>query len=387
MNAAVIRQEQRRAFIDKASMPGEFYAFQKRRIIMWQKGITLSTAALLIGLVTSDGMAAPGRDYISIVGSSTVYPFATTVAEQFGRATRFKTPKIESTGSGGGMKLFCAGSAINTPDITNASRRIKYSEYVKCLNNGVTKITEVKIGYDGIVLANAKSAPRMHLSKKDIFLALAKEVPAPSGAEKLVPNPYQTWQEVNPSLPATRIEVLGPPPTSGTRDAFVELAMEGGCKKIGWIKAIKKQDAGKFKVICHTVREDGAYIEAGENDNLIVQKLEANPKALGIFGFSYLDQNGDRIQGSLVDGEEPTFENIAAGKYPVSRPLYLYIKNAHVGVVPGMAEYIAEFTSDKAWGPEGYLTDKGLIPMPDAERKTFAADARALKPLTLDNRE
>ncbi len=354
---------------------------------MWKKGITLSTAALLIGLVTSDGMAAPGRDYISIVGSSTVYPFATTVAEQFGRATRFKTPKIESTGSGGGMKLFCAGSAINTPDITNASRRIKYSEYVKCLNNGVTKITEVKIGYDGIVLANAKSAPRMHLSKKDIFLALAKEVPDPSGTEKLVPNPYQTWQEVNPSLPATRIEVLGPPPTSGTRDAFVELAMEGGCKKIGWIKAIKKQDARKFKVICHTVREDGAYIEAGENDNLIVQKLEANPKALGIFGFSYLDQNGDRIQGSLVDGEEPTFENIAAGKYPVSRPLYLYIKNAHVGVVPGMAEYIAEFTSDKAWGPEGYLTDKGLIPMPDAERKTFAADARALKPLTLDNRE
>jgi phosphate transport system substrate-binding protein len=310
------------------------------------------------------------------VGSSTVYPFATTVAEQFGKTSKFKTPKVESTGSGGGMKLFCAGSGIETPDITNASRRIKLSEYEKCQKNGVTEITEVKIGYDGIVLANSKETPQMSLTKKDIYLALAKDVPDPKGGEKLVANPYITWQEVNPALPDTKIEVLGPPPTSGTRDAFVELAMEGGCKTFNWVKAIKKEDKKRYKSICHTVREDGAYIEAGENDNLIVQKLEANPKALGIFGFSFLDQNGDKIQGSLVGGQAPTFENIAAGNYPVSRPLYFYVKNAHVGVVPGMREFLSEFTSNKAWGEEGYLADKGLIPMPAEERKQFAGAVR-----------
>ncbi|HHD62817.1 MAG TPA: PstS family phosphate ABC transporter substrate-binding protein [Desulfobulbaceae bacterium] len=349
---------------------------------MLKKGLTLMAASLLIGSLAQNSQAA-GRNYIAIVGSSTVYPFATTVAEQFGKTTRFKTPKIESTGSGGGMKLFCAGNGIDTPDITNASRRIKKSEYEKCQKNGVKGITEVKIGYDGIVLANAKSAPQMKLTKKDIFLALAKDVPDPKGGEKLVANPYKTWKDVNPSLPDNKIEVMGPPPTSGTRDAFAELAMEGGCKKIGWIKAIKKKDKKQYKGICHTVREDGAYIEAGENDNLIVQKLEANPMALGIFGFSYLDQNADKIQGSIVGGQAPTFENIAAGKYPVSRPLYFYIKDSHVGVVPGIPEYVAEFTSEKAWGPDGYLADKGLIPAPDAERKQFAADAGALKPLVL----
>ncbi len=350
---------------------------------MWKKAVSLAAVSIILGSSASSLFAASGRDYIAIVGSSTVYPFATTVAERFGKSTRYKTPKIESTGSGGGMKLFCAGSGIDTPDITNASRRIKMSEYEKCQKNGVKKITEVKIGYDGIVLANAKSAPQMTLTKKDIYLALAKDVPDPKGGEHLVANPYTTWKEVNPTLPDTKIEVLGPPPTSGTRDAFVELAMEGGCKKIDWIKALKKKDKKQFKAICHTVREDGGYIEAGENDNLIVQKLVANPAALGIFGFSYLDQNGDKIQGSIVGGEKPTFENIASGKYPVSRPLYFYVKNAHVGVVPGMSEYLAEFTSDKAWGEEGYLSDKGLIPMPTAERKQFAAAAAALTPLVL----
>lgn len=350
---------------------------------MWKKSVTFAVATLVLGAIAPDVNAASGRNYITIVGSSTVYPFATTVAEQFGRTSKFKTPKIESTGSGGGMKLFCAGLGIDTPDITNASRRIKKSEYEKCQKNGVKEIVEVKIGYDGIVLANSKTGPKMDLSKKDIYLALAKDVPDPKGDKKLVANPYTTWKEVNPKLPDTKIEVLGPPPTSGTRDAFVELAMEGGCKQIGWIKALKKEDKNRFKSICHTVREDGAYIEAGENDNLIVQKLEANPKAIGIFGFSYLDQNGDKIQGSLVGGEEPTFENIAAGNYPVSRPLYFYVKSAHVGVVPGMTEYLAEFTSDKAWGEEGYLADKGLIPMPAEERKQFAAQAKALKPLVL----
>lgn len=350
---------------------------------MLKKGLILTAASLLAVSAVSTVQAASGRDYISIVGSSTVYPFATTVAEQFGKTSKFKTPKIESTGSGGGMKLFCAGSGIETPDITNASRRIKSSEYEKCQKNGVKEIIEVKIGYDGIVLANSKKAGQMTLSKKDIFLGLAKDVPNPNGEEKLIPNPYKTWKDVNPALPATKIEVLGPPPTSGTRDAFAELAMEGGCKQIGWIKALKKKDKKYFKAVCHTLREDGAYIEAGENDNLIVQKLVANPKAIGIFGFSFLDQNGDKIQGSIIGGEEPTFENIAAGKYPVSRPLYFYVKKAHMGVVPGMAEYLDAFSSDKAWGEEGYLADKGLIPMPKAERKQFLSDIKSAKNLVL----
>jgi phosphate transport system substrate-binding protein len=328
---------------------------------------------------------ASARDYISIVGSSTVYPFATVVAEQFGKTTQYKTPKIESTGSGGGLKLFCAGVGVETPDITNASRRIKSSEVERCAQHGVKEIVEVKVGYDGIALANSKAAPRFSVSRKDLFLALAKQVPDPTHPDsgKLVDNPYQTWKQVNPRLPDMTIEVLGPPPTSGTRDAFAELAMEGGCKKIGWIKAMKKKDKKRYKSICHTLREDGKYIEAGENDNLIVQKLEANPNALGIFGFSFLDQNSDKVQGSLVDGQAPTFEKIAEGSYPVSRPLYFYVKKAHVGKIPGIEAYLAEFTSEKAWGDEGYLADKGLIPMPGEERKAFMQDVAAMKSLKL----
>jgi len=204
-------------------------------------------------------------------------------------------------------------------------------------------------------------------------------VPDPAGSEKLVANPYKTWKQVNDSLPDIAIEVLGPPPTSGTRDAFAELAMEGGCNTFDWIKAMKKTDKNAYKAACMTVREDGAYIEAGENDNLIVQKLEANPKALGIFGFSFLDQNSDRVQGSVIEGVEPAFETIASGEYPVSRPLFFYVKKAHMGSIPGIEEYLAEFTSEKAWGQDGYLSDKGLIPMPDAERKQVAADIKALK--------
>jgi phosphate transport system substrate-binding protein len=305
------------------------------------------------------------------------------VAEQFGRTTQYKTPKIESTGSGGGLKLFCAGVGVETPDITNASRAIKKSEYDTCMANGVKGIIEVKIGYDGIVLANSKKAAPLKLSRKDIFLALAKDVPEPNGGEKLVPNPYKTWKDVNPALPDKSIEVLGPPPTSGTRDAFVELAMEGGAKSFGWIKAMKKADKNKYKAVCHTVREDGAYIEAGENDNLIVQKLEANPNALGIFGFSFLDQNMDKIQGSFVDGVQPEFDAIADGKYPVSRPLFFYVKKAHVEVIPGIKEYLKEFTSDKAWGPDGYLTEKGMIPMPDEERSKYKMSVNKLESISM----
>jgi len=340
------------------------------------------TAALAAS--TSNSFAA-GRDHIEVVGSSTVYPFSTVVAETFGKKTKFKTPKIESTGSGGGFKLFCSGNGIDTPDITNASRRIKQSEVDKCSANGVDSITEIQIGFDGIAIANSKAGKEFKLTRKDIFLALAKQVPGKADGE-LVDNPYKTWKDVNPALPAIKIEVLGPPPTSGTRDAFAELAMEGGCKKISWIKALKKKNKSKYKSICHSVREDGAYIEAGENDNLIVQKLTKNPDALGIFGFSFLDQNSDKVKGASIDGVNITFDAIADGSYPVSRPLFFYIKNDHVGKVPGIKEFLAEFTSDESWGDEGYLTDKGLIPLSEEKRVAIAKAAKELTPLKLNSK-
>ena len=327
---------------------------------------------------------AQARDYVSIVGSSTVYPFATVVAEQFGKSTRFRTPKIESTGSGGGLKLFCAGIGVNHPDVANSSRRIEKSEVERCAGNGVTDVVEVKVGYDGIVLANSRKSEVMEVGRRDVFLALAREVPDPAGGENLVPNPYRTWKDVNDTLPDTKIVVLGPPPTSGTRDAFAELALEGGCKTFGFIEAMKKKDKSTYKAVCHSIREDGAYVEAGENDNLIVQKLEADPDAFGVFGFSFLDQNVDKLQGSKVDGVAPEFEAIAAGGYPVSRPLYLYVKKAHAAQIPGIEGYLAEFTSERAWGDDGYLTDKGLIPMPKEERMKFAADVENLTPLVLE---
>ncbi|EDY86106.1 phosphate ABC transporter, periplasmic phosphate-binding protein [gamma proteobacterium HTCC5015] len=338
------------------------------------KKILLSAvAALAMGGMTQ---AVQARDLVAVVGSSTVYPFAIVVAENFGRTGPFKTPKIESTGSGGGMKLFCEGLGVNTPDVTNASRRMKMSEYEMCQENGVKEITEVLIGYDGIVLANARQSQQLDLSLRDIFLALAKDVPNPDGSEELVPNPYKTWNEINKNLPKTEIEVMGPPPTSGTRDAFNELAIEGGCKTFPWLKAIKSEDKNRYKAICRSVREDGAYVEAGENDNLIVQKLEANPDALGVFGFSFLDQNADKVQGSKIGGQAPTFDSIATGDYPVSRPLYFYVKNAHVGKVPGIEGYVREFVSAKASGQEGYLTEKGLIPLSPKEHREMEKSVR-----------
>jgi phosphate transport system substrate-binding protein len=291
---------------------------------------TMAVAALMT--ITT---AAAARDQISIVGSSTVFPFSTAVAEQFGKTSKFKTPVVESTGSGGGLKLFCAGIGVGHPDVANASRRIKKSEVERCAENGVTDIVEVKIGYDGIVLANARTSDRMSLSLKQLFQALAKEVPMDG---KLVANPYRTWSEIDSSLPDVKIEVLGPPPTSGTRDAFVELAMEGGAKAFPLLEALRKEDKKRFKAVAHAIREDGAFVEAGENDNLIVQKLESNPAAFGIFGFSFLDQNSDKLQGNRIDGVAPEFEAIAMGDYPVSRSLYFYVKKAHVGVIPGLRE-------------------------------------------------
>ncbi len=348
---------------------------------MTMKFSKLVLAAALSASVTQANAA--GRDTINIVGSSTVYPFATSVAEAFGKKSNFNTPKIESTGSGGGMKLFCAETGVSSPDVTNASRRIKKSELEMCHENGVKEVVEALVGYDGIVIANSLDTPAFELSLKDLYLALAKDVPAADGSEALVANPYETWAEVNSNLPATKIEVLGPPPTSGTRDAFVELAMEGGCNQYDFIKTMKKADKKQYKSVCHTIREDGSYIEAGENDNLIVQKLEKNPDALGIFGFSFLEENSDKVKGALVEGVTPEFETIADGSYPISRPLYFYMKAAHVGTIPGLQEFAAEFFSEDAMGEDGYLLDKGLIPLSDEEREEWAEQVMGLSNLSM----
>jgi len=331
----------------------------------------ITAAALLIFALC--GSTAHARDQIRIVGSSTVFPFSTAVAEQFGRtATAFKTPIVESTGSGGGIKLFCAGVGPDHPDIANSSRRIKATEYQECKKNGVSMV-EVKIGFDGIVLASSKAAVRLNLTKGQVFKALAARVPA---GGSLIANPYRKWSDIDPTLPAVKIEVLGPPPTSGTRDAFVELAMESGCAETPGAA-----DLGLTKDACHMMREDGAFVEAGENDNLIVQKLVANPDAVGIFGYSFLDQNRDKLQSLLVAGIEPTYETISNNTYSISRSLFFYVKREHVGTIPGIKEYVAEFTSDRASGPDGYLIDKGLIPLPDAERVVVRKQAEALTQL------
>ena len=322
------------------------------------------------------------RDQINVVGSSTVYPFSTVVAENFGNKTGIKVPKIESTGSGGGMKLFCKGLGTGHPDITNASRRIKKNEFNQCKENGID-VVEIKVGYDGIVIANSKKAKLLNLTKRQIFLALAKQVPEGNKeGSNLVDNPNKKWSDIDPNLPNKKIEVLGPPPTSGTRDAFNELAIEGGCKTFPKLKAIKKQDKKKYKAICRAVREDGAFIEAGENDNLIVQKLVENENAFGVFGFSFLIENEDKIQGSTVDGKAPTMETIADKSYGVSRPLYFYVKLAHVDVIPGIREFLAEYTSEDSWGPGGYLEERGMIPMPENEREFFKKNAEEIIPLT-----
>ena len=306
--------------------------------------MTIRNTALLAAVAAfALGGTAVARDQIKIVGSSTVFPFSTAVAESFARATGAATPVVESTGSGGGMKLFCSGVGTDTPDITNASRQMKAKEFKLCQANGVTDVIESVVGFDGIVVANAKNAPSFELTREILYKALAKGQGEPT-----------MWNEIDPSLPAAKIEVLGPPPSSGTRDAFEELAIQKGCIAAGGEKkACKKAE----------IRDDGAWVDGGENDNLIVSKLEANPNALGVFGFSFLDQNADKLKGSNVGGVEPTFDNIASGDYPVSRSLFFYIKKAHVDVVPGIMEYAEEFVSEDASGEEGYLGEKGLIPL------------------------
>ncbi len=315
---------------------------------------------------------------IRIVGSSTVYPFSTKVAQEFGNKTGFKVV-VESTGSGGGHKLFCDGNGPETADVTNSSRRQKKSEFEMCTENGVEGVIEVKIGYDGIVIANAIDAAPIDMRLKDIYLAFAKQVPVSDTDCTLQPNPYTNWQDINPDLPPQTIEAYGPPPTSGTRDAFVEIAMEGGAKTIPCLAVLRKNDKKAFGNIAHTLREDGKWIDGGENDNALVQTLVNTPSAIGVFGYSFLDQNTDKIKGGYVDGAEPSFENISSGVYPVSRSLYFYLKKDHVGKTPGLQEYALEFTSEEASGPGGYLEDIGLVPLTDAERAKVRADVENLR--------
>jgi len=333
-------------------------------------------AALLAGCGQNGG-----REVIRIVGSSTVFPFSTAVAEHFGAMTAFPTPVVESTGSGGGLKLFCAGIGEATPDIANSSRRIKRSEWELCRRNGVTEILEFKIGFDGIVIANAVGAPQLELTKRQIFLALAKDVPAGDDDCTLTPNPYETWSAIDPALPDQTIEVFGPPPTSGTRDAFVEIAMRGGALQIACLADLEAADEDGFEAVAYTIREDGLWIDAGENDNSIIQTILQTPTAVGVFGFSFLDQNADQIQAASVGGVAPTLPNIAAGGYGISRSLYFYAKRQHIGVIPGVAQFVRAFANADASGEFGYLIDKGLIPLQDAERRTFLAKAEELAPL------
>ncbi len=320
--------------------------------------------------------ASAARDSVSIVGSSTVFPFAKVVAERFGKATRFKSPTVESTGTGGGFKQFCGGLGIQYPDIVNASRPIKDKEMASCREHGVLDVVEIPIGYDGIVLANSVHGRKVSLSRREIFLALAKQVPGGEGV--LVDNPHQTWADVNPRLPGEKIEIYGPPSTSGTRDAFLELAMQGGCESFAWVKALQQSEPLRFRQICQIIREDGVFRVVGENDNLIVQKLRANKNAIGLLGFSFLDQNWDLVQPATIEGVMPSFASISEGHYPVSRPLFLYVKRAHIGYIPGLKQYVAEFTSEKSWGEEGYLIDKGMIPLLPQQRAQISEKVQAL---------
>lgn len=379
------------------------------------------------------GAAAPAMaqnvDAIRIVGSSTVFPFSAAVAEQFGAKTDFPTPVVESTGTGGGLKLFCDGLGREHPDIANASRRIKVSEFRRCLDNGVSEVVEIKVGFDGIVLANAEEAPAFAVSREQIFRALARRIPTAPDDCTLIDNPHQTWFDVDPSLPPFPIEVFGPPATSGTRDAFVEIAMEPGAWAVpcldglaalhqgvdetaeDYLKRVQRywptatledltvddgasaEDGAPMallsgddwvKAVAYTLRDDGGWIDAGENDNAIVNTLVETPTALGVFGFSFLDQNEDRLKGALVDGVAPVFEAIESGDYSIARSLYFYLKRGHLDVTPGLRAFAMEFTSEAATGAFGYLDEKGLIPLSSLERERYAAAARELPVLTLD---
>lgn len=338
--------------------------------------------ALTCYISMSHGIATADDQRISVVGSSTVYPFAKMVADQFSMMTGHDLPLEESIGTAEGFRLFCTGIGNAHPDVANASRRIKRSEMESCMANGVGDIVEIKIGYDGITVANAKDAPFFNLSHRHLFLALAKTVPY-SGV--LVANPYRKWMEISLTLPSFEIHVFGPPSTSGTRDSFIKLVLEKACSGFPEIQALKEHSPERYKEVCSTLRSDGVYIDSGENDYLIVEKLDADPSALGIFGFSFLDRNRDRIKGSGIAGIRPEFSSIVSGQYSLVRPLYMYVKKERVGKVPGLREYIDEFTNEWSLGPDSYLAEEGLVPLPREERKKNSYIAKKLKPLSIDD--
>ncbi len=339
----------------------------------------IALSALVLSACGGGGQAS--RDQIKIVGSSTVYPFTTMVAEQFVNSSSFKAPVIESTGTGGGMKLFCAGVGPQHPDMTNASRRMTASEFDLCQRNGVTDILEVQVGMDGIALAESTSGPKIKLTLAEAYRALAAN---PMGK----PNTSKLWSDINPSLPAVPISVMGPPATSGTRDSLHELIMHPGCEEAyPEVKAIEKQDKDKATELCTRVREDGAYVDSGENDNLIVQKLAANPNAIGVFGYSYLEENASRLKGVPINGVEPTYATISSGQYPGARAMFIYVKKQHLKAVPGINEFLAQYT--KMWEPGGPLTKRGMIASSDAARTKSSetiAQGRAMQRSDLEQR-
>jgi phosphate transport system substrate-binding protein len=335
----------------------------------------LSTAAITAMAACAIAGTAAARDQIRIVGSSTVFPYTQAVAEEFASATGSPAPVVESTGTGGGMQIFCQGVGEGHPDITGASRAMKASEFELCVGNGVDSITEVLLGYDGLSVAHASGAPEMDLTKAQLYQALAAQVPVDG---EIVDNPYRNWSEIDPSLPDQPIQVFGPPPTSGTRDAFVELVMTEGCEEFEEVEALGEDE---MEQVCSRMRQDGPFIEAGENDNLIVQRLQADPSALGIFGYSFLYENQDTLNAVAIGGVKPNEETIASGEYAISRPLFVYIKNAHRGVIPGLEEFVEECVSEEAMGPGGYLSERGLIPLDDEERQRVQGSALDGEPM------
>lgn len=324
------------------------------------------------------GPARAGGD-IWVAGSSTVFPFATRVSEQVARTTGGSAAKVESLGTGGGIKLFCSSNGAGAPDVATASRRMKRSEFDACAKSGVRDIVELKVGYDGIVIAGAKSGADYDFTPQTLYLALAKEIPG--GGSGFVANPSKTWADADPKLPAQRIIVYGPPPTSGTRDAFAELALEAGAAKLPALAALKASDEGAFKARAHTLRNDGAWIDAGENDNAIVQTLTRTPGALGVFGYSFLENNADKVKAAKVNGVAPEMAAISDGRYPLSRSLYIYVKKNALAAKPNLQAYVRAFVSDAASGRGGYLLERGLIPLPPGEHEAQKAAAQAQTPM------
>lgn len=366
----------------------------------------VSAAVLAISL--GAGAEAQSRDSIRIVGSSTVFPFTTATSENFGATSGFRTPVVESTGTGGGMNLFCAGVGLRHPDIAAASRRMLPTEYELCRRNGVTSITEVPIGFDGIVVTRGAGSPAIDFERRELYLALAATIPMPVDAageavfnangallagrdfndvaayscEAFIPNPHRRWSDVSNDLPSDRIEVIGPPPTSGTRDSWIELGIQPGARQIECLDALRGSDRNRFEEISSRLREDGPWIDGGENDNIIVQTVANSGTAVGVFGYSYLEQNMDRLVAATIEGVAPEYDDISEGVYPIARSMFVYIKNQHVAAVPGIAEWVEELTSEDAFGPFGYLADRGLVALPEARREEVREESRALTPLT-----